>query len=1150
MKKLSLLIILVCFSFKLFSQSYDPNYQDGKIWFRLKNDVRITSSLNENPNKISINSIPGFEVFVAKYGVTNLSKPFYQAKRSQELQLTYLVEFTNINDVESFIKDIEATKKVDYAEKVPLMKTCLVPNDPSFSSQWFLNTINAPLAWNLFSTGSNIKIAIVDDAVERTHPDLSPNLWVNPGEIAGNAIDDDGNGYVDDINGYDVGSGDNNPNPPTTSYDHGTHVAGCASARSNNSTGVASIGFSCKLMAIKATTTPTAITHGYEGIVYAVESGANVINCSWGGPGFSTTGQTIVTYAWNNNCIVVAAAGNDNVSSMFYPAALNNVISVAATQIGDSKASFSNYGSWIDISAPGNNIYSTTVSASYGNKSGTSMASPIVSGLIGLMWSLNPGMPKADLINCLYSTATNINAANPSFIGQLGAGRINANAAMTCVSATLANPPVADFVANITSVTAGGSVVFTDLSTYAPTSWSWSFPGGTPATFTGAVPPPITYATPGTYNVQLTATNVNGSDVELKTAYINVTAASGCQRINLPLPSTWTPVNYGTGTPIGNDGWVNGPNIYGDREKAMYFDASSTPYTILNNVWVAFGLAHSTTPSKQVRVRVYDGTAGPNTAPGAQIGTDVIATMGQIMADVDGGFYTEFSFVNNPVTLPASKRFFVSVDISALTFVSGPGTHDTLNIVSNTNGQTSAPIPIWDRDNTLAWNQYTGGGTWNLAASLLIHPFLTTQNTVSTFTTSSTTVCQGSTISFNGSAATFQDTLLWVFNGGTPLIVSSDPTVDVIYNTPGTYNAIQYVVGGGCGLFDSSFVTITVNANPVISASAASSTVCPGGNTTLTASGAVSYVWSPATFLSGTTGPSVTTTPTSNITYNVMGTAANGCTSNAVIDIEVWQNPIAVATVSDTVIGCTNTTVFLDGSLSNNVSTFTWTFTGGGTAINTSTSAPSVDYTVPGTYTGQLITSNSCSTDTATVTFDVILNNSLNAAVTASIASGDSIDCNSSVTFDGTPSVDESSYAWIFAGGSPATSTLSNPSVTYNAAGGYVATLIVTNACGSDTTTFNVNVRSCSSGLEDELNGISGFYQAPIESFVIQNSAEFNSNSFTTLYNDLGQVLSIYNATGNTNQMIVPVSNLRAGMYIIQLHHNGYTKSFKFVITK
>src|SRR5574343_601748 len=113
--------------------------------------------------------------------------------------------------------------------------------------------MNAAGAWNYFSTGSTVKIAIVDDAVERTHPDLSPNLWVNPGEIASNGIDDDGNGYIDDINGYDVGSNDNNPNPPTTSYDHGTHVAGISSARSNNSTGVASIGFSCKLMCVKST---------------------------------------------------------------------------------------------------------------------------------------------------------------------------------------------------------------------------------------------------------------------------------------------------------------------------------------------------------------------------------------------------------------------------------------------------------------------------------------------------------------------------------------------------------------------------------------------------------------------------------------------------------------------------------------------------------------------------------------------------------------------------------------------------------------------------------------------------------------------------------------------------------------------------------
>lgn len=564
-----------------FAQTVHSNYLDGKIWFKVKNDAKIQNSLTEDPKKINLEIIKGFTQIANKYNTTNLSKPFFAAKNSNILQRVFLIEFNDIQKVDLFIRELEALNLIEYAEKVPLTKTCLTPNDPSFSSQWGLSMINASNAWNYFSTGSNVVIAIVDDAIERTHADLAPNLWINPGEIAGNGIDDDGNGYIDDINGYDVASNDNNPNPPTVAFDHGTHVAGIASARSNNGTGVASIGYSCKLMCVKSTSSSSTITNGYDGVVYAAVSGADVINMSWGGPTGGITAQNIIDYAVSQGCVLVAAAGNDNSSSVFYPAGLNDVISVAATTSTDARASFSNYGTWVDIAAPGNNIYSTTVSNTYGNKSGTSMASPMVAGLVGLMKSLNPFMPNNDLINCLLSTTDNIDAQNPSFIGQLGTGRIDAEAAMSCVALSLNNPPIADFSANFTTISAGGSINYTDLSTYNPTTWSWSFPGGTPATFNGQNPPQITYNSPGVYNVVLTTTNANGSDVETKSSYITVTVASTCLEMNFPAPVTWIPSNYYTGATFAADGWINGMNVYLDKEKAMYFDASSSPNTIL-----------------------------------------------------------------------------------------------------------------------------------------------------------------------------------------------------------------------------------------------------------------------------------------------------------------------------------------------------------------------------------------------------------------------------------------------------------------------------------------------------------------------------------------------------------------------------------------
>jgi len=1111
MKKLLCLLLLLASVPLVFSQDRRAEFQDGKIWFKIKDDYAVSRSLNDDPAHLPLSHLPFLSGLAKPHGVHNLSLPFWQAKTSDVLQRTYLLEFSAYADADILIRKLAANPYIEYAEKVPLDRPCLTPNDPSFSSQWGLNIIGAPAAWNYFSSGSNIVIAIVDDAVMRTHTDLSPNLWVNPGEIAGNGIDDDGNGYIDDINGYDVGSNDNNPNPPTTAYNHGTHVAGIASARSNNNTGIASIGFSCRLMCVKATYTASAITNGYDGIVYAAASGANVINMSWGGPSYSTTGQNVINYAWSRGCVLIAASGNDNVSSQFYPAAFNNVISVAATTSSDTKASFSNYGSWIDVSAPGNNIYSTTINGSYGNMSGTSMASPMVAGLAGLMWSLNPSMTKTDLINCLLSTATSINAQNPSYNGLLGSGRINAAAAMQCVSATLNNPPQADFSANFTTVTAGGQVSFSDQSLYNPGSWTWSFPGGTPASYNGQTPPPIVYNTPGTYNVSLSVSNLNGSDTETKNAYIQVLSGGGCYTANLPLPAGWTPSNYYTGGPaIGADGWINGVNVYLDRQKAMYFDFSSQPYTFLTQAYVAFGRAYSANPAKVVPVRIYDGTSG---TPGPQLAVSNLS-MGRIMSDVNAGSYSLVTFAN-PVTLPASKRIFVSVDLSNLQWT--VGVKDTLSIVSNSAGQT-VPSAIWEQQSNNIWYQYGSAGSWNLNASLLIHPFLTNQPANATFTASASTICSGQSVSFDAAGSTYQDTLLWVFPGGSPATLSQNPNPSVLFNNPGNYTIKMYVVGGGCSLPDSAQMNITVNATPSVSISAPQNYVCAGNSIVLTASGASTYSWSPGATLNTTTGAVVTATPLQTTTYSVQGNAANGCSNVASVQIQLQSPPLAQTLFSDTSIACAASLLF-DGSPSDHVNTFSWSF-GGGVPATSNASTEQVTFPAAGTYPVSLTVSNNCGSDvlnstvtvaplsiniaaaqtaicsgssvvltasgaqnynwspaaslntttgstvtatpTQSTTYTVngsdgsctgsaTLNIQVNYAPEAQVTFTDtSIACGSSLSFDASASNHVSTYAWDFAAAIPGSSSSATETVHFASAGSYPVSITVSNGCGSD----------------------------------------------------------------------------------------------------
>ena len=217
---------------------------------------------------------------------------------------------------------------------------------------------------------SSVKVAIVDDAIQTNHPDLQSVIWNNTDEIPGNAIDDDGNGYVDDVNGYDVADDDNNPSPPSNGlwqllglFTHGTHCAGIAGAATDNGIGIASIGAGISLVPVKSTSNssliPLALDKANEGVDYAVASGAKVISMSWGGPAQDSTLTNVIQAAVNAGRILVAAAGNDGNSTLSYPAALPGVICVGSSSNNDLVSSFSQRGNMIDVMAPGDSIWST-----------------------------------------------------------------------------------------------------------------------------------------------------------------------------------------------------------------------------------------------------------------------------------------------------------------------------------------------------------------------------------------------------------------------------------------------------------------------------------------------------------------------------------------------------------------------------------------------------------------------------------------------------------------------------------------------------------------------------------------------------------------------------------------------------------------------
>ncbi|MHC1776404.1 MAG: S8 family serine peptidase [Lentimicrobium sp.] len=406
-----------------------------------------------------------------------------------------------------------------------------VPNDPRYSEQWhYHNTgqqggtvdadIDLPEAWDITRGNSSVVVAVVDGGIDYTHPDLAANMW--PG----------------------IGYNFLTNTPVVTADSHGTHVAGTVAANTNNAIGVSGVaggdgsGNGVRLMSCQVLSGGT-----YGGMhaapVWAADNGASISQNSWGytTPGYFEQAALDAIDYFNFNGggtvlsggISIFAAHNFNSSANYYPAYYSGTLAVAATNNNDRKALYSNYGSWVDISAPGGEsnistargILSTRPSGTYGFSSGTSNACPHVSGVAALIISLLPGILTADQLRCiLLSTTDNIEALNPAYPGQLGSGRLNAYQALLLAQQYIV--PTAAFSVSSSLICTGTDVTFIDQTLAPVTSWSWSFPGGFPSSYTGQFPPPILYPASGFYDVILTVSDGITTDTETKTAYLEV----------------------------------------------------------------------------------------------------------------------------------------------------------------------------------------------------------------------------------------------------------------------------------------------------------------------------------------------------------------------------------------------------------------------------------------------------------------------------------------------------------------------------------------------------------------------------------------------------------------------------------------------------
>ncbi len=311
--------------------------------------------------------------------------------------------------VSEAVRAYENSPDVEYAEPNFLLKPA-APNDPSFNKMYALNNtgqtggtadadIDAPEAWNTTTGIAGVVVAVIDEGVDINHPDLKNNTWTNPGEIAGNRIDDDKNGYVDDVHGYDFANDDASVYDPISGQgdEHGTHVAGTIAAVGNNGTGITGVSWRTRIMPLKFLGPDGGYTSdAVEAINYAVNKGVKISNNSWGGGGESQALQDAIANADARGHLFVAATGNggsdgigdNNDRYPHYPSSYSNanIVAVAATGDRDTRASFSNFGATsVDLAAPGVNILSTLPANTYGSYSGTSMATPHVAGVAVLI---------------------------------------------------------------------------------------------------------------------------------------------------------------------------------------------------------------------------------------------------------------------------------------------------------------------------------------------------------------------------------------------------------------------------------------------------------------------------------------------------------------------------------------------------------------------------------------------------------------------------------------------------------------------------------------------------------------------------------------------------------------------------------------------